>query len=77
MKIIKYGVVILSEGPVRVENWIVDREPDDPEDATMEQLLLGFAIHWAKERFDAALNQASMKAFREILKKKIESVRSN
>lgn len=72
MKIHKYGVVILTAGPVQVEGWQVEREPNDPEDATTEQLLLAFAIHWAQERFKANLNRESMKAFREIVKRKME-----
>lgn len=77
MKINRYGVVILTEGNPRVEGWLVERESDDPEDATTEQLLLGFAIHWAKERFDAALNSASMNALRDMVKKKIEDQKAN
>ena len=73
MKIHKYGVVILSEGPVRVEGWQVQREPEDPKDATDEQLLLGFAIHWAKGRFQAALADASMDVFRKLAEKKSEA----
>jgi hypothetical protein len=68
MKIIKYGVVILTEGPVRVEDWVVEREPDDPKDATEEQLLLGYAIHWAQQKFDAAYNSAAMDVFRKTAK---------
>ena len=67
MKIHKYGTVILTEGRVLVDGWNVEREPDDPQEATNEQLLLGFAIHWAKQRFDAALNEASMVAFRKMI----------
>jgi hypothetical protein len=68
MNIIKHGVVILTEGPVRVEDWVVEREPDDPTDATIEELLLGFAITWAKQRFDAAYNSAAMDVFRKTAK---------
>ena len=71
MKILKYGVVILTEGPVRVENWLVEREPEDPADATEEQLLLGFAIEWAQGRFRAALNDATMDVFRALAQKKL------
>jgi hypothetical protein len=73
MKIIKYGTVILSEGPVRVEGWNVEREPEDPTDATDEQLLLGFAIYWAQQRFQAAVASAQMDVFRDLAKKKRES----
>ena len=58
MKIIRYGNVIISEDqPIRVENWLAEREPTDPADATSEQLLLDFAITWAKNKFQAALNR--------------------
>jgi hypothetical protein len=62
MQIKKFGVVILTNGPVRVEDWLVEREPSDPIDATNEQLLLDFAITWAERRFDAALQDAARKA---------------
>jgi len=67
MKIHTYGTVTLrqDQGPL-IEGWQVEREPSDPEDATNEELLLGFAIHWARERFTAAVNHASMDVFRAI-----------
>lgn len=66
MIIHKYGTVTLREGlPPLVENWNVEREPEDPTDATDEQLLLGFAITWAKERFQAAVNMAVLDVFRQ------------
>jgi hypothetical protein len=56
MKVITHGVVILSAtGPIRVEGWNVEREPDDPADATTEQLLLGVAVHWAREKMNTAV----------------------
>jgi len=58
MKINKFGTVILTEGPVRVEGWNYSREPEDPVDATDEQLLLEFAIPWAQERLRKATNGA-------------------
>lgn len=64
MKIQKYGTVILTTGPVKVDDWIVEREPDDPKDATDEQLLLGFAVKWAQERLTVALNSAILDVFR-------------
>jgi hypothetical protein len=76
MKVIKHGIVILSEGDVHVEGWLVEREADDPEDATNEQLLLGFAVNWAQERFNAALNNASMDVLRALVKRKIEAQRA-
>lgn len=65
MKIHKYGTVTLRENlPPLVEGWNIEREPDDPKDATEEQLLLGFAITWAKQRFEAAVNMAVLDVFR-------------
>ena len=58
MRIKKHGVVILTEGPVRIEGWQVEREPDDPADATSEQLLLDLAIDWAWEKLRTATNRA-------------------
>lgn len=65
MKIIKVGTVLFKDGygPL-IEGWHVEREPADPEDATMEQLLLGFAIAWAQEKFTAAFKSAQMDVFR-------------
>lgn len=57
MKILKHGVVILTEGPVRVEGWNIQRESTDPpeSEATNEQLLLEVAIPWAQQRLNAAI----------------------
>lgn len=64
MKIIKYGTVVLrQEGPL-VEGWLVEREPEDPKDATTEQLLLAVAIAWAEEKFNIAKNHAVTDALR-------------
>lgn len=76
MKIIRTGVVIIGEGPIRVENWVVERGPDlDPEDATLEQLLLGYAIHFARTKLEAAVKDASMDVFRAWTRKQAEKVR--
>jgi hypothetical protein len=55
MKIHKYGTVILTEGPVKVDGWNIERESDDPAYATDEQLLLKFAITWAQKKLNAAI----------------------
>jgi hypothetical protein len=65
MKIKKYGIVILTEGPVRIEGWQVESEPSDPPDAKPEQLLTALAIDWAKARLTAATNQAIQDAVKE------------
>jgi hypothetical protein len=64
MKITKYGTVIISEGPIRVDGWLVERELSDPSTATTEQLLLDFAITWAKNKFQAALNREVLNVMR-------------
>jgi hypothetical protein len=72
MKIDVYGTVTLRQGagPL-VEDWRVEREPDDPKDATTEQLLLAYAISWAEERF----NQAKQQAQTEVVRKWIQAER--
>lgn len=73
MKIIRYGTVTFREGVgPQIEGWQIEREPEDPEDATMEQLLLGFAIHWAKEKFDAAMKDATTDVLRQMIQKSLE-----
>lgn len=59
MKIVKHGIVILTEGPVRVEGWLVERELTDPPliEATNEQLVLEVAIPWAQKKLNAAILQ--------------------
>jgi hypothetical protein len=71
MKIHKYGIMILREGAgPDIRDWEVEREPEDPTDATDEQLLLGFAITWARARFEAAVTSAAMDVFRKMAAKK-------
>jgi len=69
MKITRYGTVILTEGPVRIEDWRVAREPSDPPEASTEQLLLEFAIPWAKKRLEAAIQAAMLDVVRDKLKR--------
>jgi hypothetical protein len=59
VKITKYGTVTLrqGEGPL-IEGWEIEREPDDPKDATPGQLLLAYAITWAEEQFNIAKKHA-------------------
>jgi len=73
MKINKFGAVTLTEGPVKIEGWNIEREPDDPKDATDEQLLLGFAIHWAHEKLREATKQAAFDVFRKEAKKRADA----
>lgn len=71
MLIKRYGKVIIEQDRIRVEDWLVDREPDkDPEDATNEQLLLGLAIVWARERFETEVKKAVFDVFRDLAKQK-------
>jgi hypothetical protein len=59
MRIIKHGVVILTEAKVQVEGWSVQREDTDPpeSEATNEQLLLEVAIPWAQKKLNDAILQ--------------------
>jgi hypothetical protein len=68
MKIVKHGAVTFTEGPVRVEGWVVERELTDPplSEATNEQLVLEVAIPWAQKK----LNEAIMTNLRRISKEK-------
>ena len=68
MKIIKHGKVILTEGPVLVEGWEVERELTDPpiEEASHEQMLLEVVIPWAQRK----LNSAILQNLRRISKEK-------
>ena len=70
MKINKFGTLtfVEGEGP-RIEGWVVERTPEDPEDATMEQLLLGFVLHWGQKKFEAACQSAAILALRELAAK--------
>lgn len=66
MIIKKHGQVIVEAGkPIRVEGWLVEREPSDPWDAPTEQLLLAAAIEEAYDLFVKAMNTAAMQAIRE------------
>jgi hypothetical protein len=65
MRITKFGTITFAEGEgPKIEGWQCEREPDDPAEATTEQLLLGFVITWAKKKFDAAMNDAVMQTLR-------------
>jgi hypothetical protein len=55
MRVIQYGRVVLTPGPVKVEDWVVEREDSDPADATEEQLLLEVAIPWAQRKLNSAI----------------------
>jgi hypothetical protein len=57
MKIAKHGVVILTDHGVKVEGWLVTPEPDDPKDATQEQMLLEVVIPWAQKKLNEAILQ--------------------
>lgn len=68
MKIHQFGTVTLTTGPVKVEGWNIEREPEDPIEATDEQLLLGFAVRWAQEQLTKAMNAAILDVFRKRTK---------
>lgn len=55
MKITKYGVVIITHGGIKIEDWLVESEPSDPPEATKEQMLLEVTIPWAQKKLNAAI----------------------
>lgn len=55
MKIAKYGKVIIDEGPIKFEGWLMTPEPTDSPDATPEQMLLEVVIPWAQKKMNAAI----------------------
>ena len=74
MRIIKFGSITFREGQApNVHDWVVEREDADPANATLEQLLLGFAITWAQQQLTRATNSAVLDVFRENAKKKATS----
>jgi hypothetical protein len=62
MKIIQYGTVTITQGPIQVEGWLVAPEDSDPPEATSEQLMLALVIDWARKKFDTESNKASYRA---------------
>ena len=67
MIIHQYGMVILQEGnPIRVENWNIERESNDPQDATNEQLVLMAAIQWAQKKLGDAVLKSFLKRSQEL-----------
>ena len=70
MKIVKYGTVTITEGPIKVEGWLVEPEASDPVDVTPEQMLLAFVITWARKKFDAEANKAYMSAVKDAALRK-------
>ena len=75
MKIHKYGTVMLhADSPVvTVQGWNIEREDSDPKDASDQQLLLAYAIYWAKDRFEKALTTETIKQMREIIRQQHEA----
>jgi hypothetical protein len=67
MKIIKYGTVTISEGPITIDGWLVTPEAGDPPEAKPEELLLALAIDWARKKFDAESNKASYQAIQRAI----------
>lgn len=69
MIITKIGNVIIGDGPIRVENFLVQREPTDPPHAKTEELLLGLAVEWALDKLQKAVNSESVNALRKESKR--------
>ena len=75
MKINKIGVVVFTDGDIKIEGWQAEREDSDPADATNEQLLLAYAIHWANEKFRQAGQGATLELMRRLmLRKKVNVI---
>ncbi len=75
MIVTKLGNVILGDGPIRVDNWLVQREPTDPPQAKTEELLLAHAVEWALDKLTKAVNSESVKALlKESKRLKAEAV---
>lgn len=74
MKINRFGQVIIEKETIRVEGWLIEREPADPLDATEEQLLLGFATEWALARMKAELLNAKFDVFRQLARTKLTEI---
>ena len=72
MQIDKYGTVVLTESDARVEGWLFHLDDSDPEDVLPEQLLLAYAIEWAKLRFKAAVQDTTMDAIRAMYRQGLE-----
>lgn len=72
MRIVKYGTVTLTEGNARVEGWLFELEETDPKDVPPEQLLLAYAIEWAKLRFQVAVKDTTMEAIRAMYRHSLE-----
>ena len=68
MLINKHGVVIITQNKIRVEDWLVEREPTDPIEMTSEQLLVHTATKWALKQlqFEVMKAAAAAGARREI-----------
>ena len=47
MKIVRHGVVIITDKRITVEGWLMQPEASDPKDATPEQMTLKVAVEWA------------------------------
>lgn len=72
MKVTKWGQVILEKGkPIRIENWLIERTPDDPPESEMtsEQLLLGHAVNWAMACMKEAIHSSLFDAWRKLARK--------
>ena len=64
MIVTKIGNVIIGDGSIRIEDWLVQRELIDPPQAKTEELLLAHAVEWALEKLQKAVNSESVKAIR-------------
>lgn len=69
MLVKQHGVVIFTQGDIKVENWQIEREPDDPKEATDNQLLLAYAVHFAQEKFAQAMQGETKKLIQQLVQR--------
>jgi hypothetical protein len=63
MKIAKHGHVIITEKAIRVEGWLMTPEPDDPTEASPNELVAAVATEWALKRLQGAVNEALLAGY--------------
>jgi hypothetical protein len=67
MKVHKFGQVIVTNDvnqPIKIEDWNIEMEPNDPQDATPEELLVSFATEWALDRLATEVGKAKIQVFK-------------
>ena len=68
MKVHKFGQVIVTNDvnqPIKIEDWNIEMEPSDPQDATPGELLVSFATEWALDRLATEVGKAKIQVFKQ------------